>query len=126
MRSFWIEITAEGRKTDVATGPRQKDGRCSSRVYVDLDGCSTKVVEIECFTYEGKKRVRVNVGPNVHLVWREEHKLDSMTELLSEPIPDDRRDTAKLMLKEFVRDMSRTFDIPENDIIEDYKEIKRG
>jgi hypothetical protein len=126
MRPFWVETLAGGRQTPAATGPRAKDGRCSTNVYVELDGCSTRIVQVECFHFNGKKRVRVNIGSNVHLVWREEHKFETLTALLTDTIPEEARETAVLHLQQLLGDVAYTLSIPRADLLADLNKAENN
>ena len=60
MRNFWIESDIDGRESFVSGGPRRNDGRMSTKLYFNSNGCSTKAVSINCNpNNDGTLEVRV-------------------------------------------------------------------
>lgn len=60
MRNFWIESVVDGRESNVAGGPRRNDGRMSTNLYFNSNGCSTRAVSVNCSPNDdGTLEVRV-------------------------------------------------------------------
>lgn len=48
VRNFWITVGVDGRKTDVGTGPRAKDGGFCARIYIrDRGRVSKKYIMVD-------------------------------------------------------------------------------
>lgn len=52
VRNFWIELQVEGRKTTVATGPVDKTGGISMRIYQRNKGGIIEALNIDGYAYE--------------------------------------------------------------------------
>jgi hypothetical protein len=48
MRNFWINSNIDGRQTELAGGPRSKDGEMSTALYVKSKGSSVKALSVDC------------------------------------------------------------------------------
>lgn len=64
VRNFWIETQVDGRKTDIGTGPRSKDGGIYVSVGMrDKGDVESRKVELEGFaTTEGKILLIIKVN----------------------------------------------------------------
>lgn len=66
VRNFWIEADVDGRNTNLAGGPRAKDGGMVVTLKQRELGCITTPVRIECFERHGELVTEVYVnGENV-------------------------------------------------------------
>jgi hypothetical protein len=48
VRNFWVDASVDGRKTDVGTGPRAKNGGMEVTLYQREDGCISTALRIAC------------------------------------------------------------------------------
>ena len=48
VRNFWLNAEVDGRATDIATGPRRKDGGMYLNLYVRNEGDIERLLTIEC------------------------------------------------------------------------------
>ena len=68
VRNFWLEADIDGRRTDLAGGPRAKDGGFSATVFVRQHGSIAKALTISGFTgADGQLRVDVRDGDGKEL-----------------------------------------------------------
>lgn len=54
VRNFYLEASVDGRKTDVGTGPRAKDGGMNLTVYQRNKGAIETVVSVYCVEEGGQ------------------------------------------------------------------------
>jgi type III secretory pathway lipoprotein EscJ len=52
MRNHWVNISVDGRKTDLATGPRRKDGEMTIELAQMNLGYSLDIIKIKCYPKE--------------------------------------------------------------------------
>ena len=59
-RNFWIEADIDGRKTELAGGPRRKDGGFSMVIYMRNEGGIDRPIKIDGFVKsDGSLMLRV-------------------------------------------------------------------
>lgn len=46
VRNFWLDLSVDGKKTDVGTGPRSRDGGFDLTIKQRDDGCVSDAVDI--------------------------------------------------------------------------------
>jgi len=59
VRNFWIEADIDGRKTELAGGPRRKDGGFDAVVYIRDDGEISTAVTLRGYVYNDKTILEV-------------------------------------------------------------------
>ena len=52
MRNHWVNVSVSGRQTDIATGPRRKDGDMTIDLAQINEGTSQDVLRIRCYPTE--------------------------------------------------------------------------
>lgn len=52
VRNFWINARVDGRRTNVAGGPRARDGGMSVTIYLRSEGAVKKALSIECNAFD--------------------------------------------------------------------------
>ena len=63
VRNFWLVADIDGRQTELAGGPRRKDGGMRIVVYQRQNGAVVKAVEITCLTStDGVLKMLVDVA----------------------------------------------------------------
>lgn len=72
VRNFWIDANIDGRETELAGGPRSKDGGMDVVIKQRDCGKITTAVKIRCFEYEGKLTVEVSDGKTNEVVFERE------------------------------------------------------
>jgi len=50
VRNFWVDVTVDGRQTDLSGGPRSKDGGMRATFYVRDSGNIAKALTVDCYT----------------------------------------------------------------------------
>ena len=53
VRNFWVDLSVDGRKSDVGTGPRAKDGGMIARFYIRDKGEVKNAVTVRCYERDG-------------------------------------------------------------------------
>lgn len=64
VRNFWADITVDGRKTKIGTGPRAKDGGMEIKIYQRSKGEITLAYTISCGEVDGRLFTNVMKGDN--------------------------------------------------------------
>lgn len=64
IRNFWIHSDVDGKAHPLASGPRSKDGRMETTLYVRESGDSVRAVSISCFPTEQGNRIVVRDETN--------------------------------------------------------------
>lgn len=125
MRPFWITTQADGRVSPAATGPRESaGGSATTNFYAEVDGQSLRVLQVTCCSYRGRKRVKIEIGDDISLMWREEHRDGGLQALLLDvPLACTARKIATEFLAELIRDIAEHHHMLPLDIAEDV--IKR-
>lgn len=54
VRNFWLELSVDGKRTDIATGPRTKDGGFDLRIAMRDEGGIIFPVRIHGRAHEGR------------------------------------------------------------------------
>ena len=54
VRNFYVKANIDGRETELAGGPRNKDGGMSITLYQRDKGAITEVIRINCFEEDGQ------------------------------------------------------------------------
>jgi len=52
VRPTFVEISVDGRKQNIATGPRSKDGGMTAQFYIRDNGSIAKSVRVECYSLD--------------------------------------------------------------------------
>jgi len=71
VRPSYVELTVDGRKTDIGTGPRQMGGRMCANFYVRDQGAIASSVCVRTFN-DGMNHVLVVESPAGDEVYRQE------------------------------------------------------
>jgi hypothetical protein len=61
VRPSWIDVSVDGRDTNIATGPRSRDGSMSAKFYLRVNGSVTHVLDVDCIASRDKKTVTLQV-----------------------------------------------------------------
>jgi hypothetical protein len=61
VRPSWIDVSVDGRDTNIATGPRSRDGSMSAKFYLRVNGSVTHVLDVDCIASRDKKTVQLQV-----------------------------------------------------------------
>ena len=72
-RNFWIEADIDGRKTELAGGPRRKDGGFVMNIYMRNEGGIDRPIDIEGIAKsDGSLMLRVTDKENNKEIFRKE------------------------------------------------------
>lgn len=61
VRNSWVDVCADGRRSDVGTGPRARDGQMTIDLKVREDGGILDLLHIACIGSQDGKTVIVEV-----------------------------------------------------------------
>jgi hypothetical protein len=60
VRNFWAEMNVDGRESELASGPRNKDGGMSIRIYQRNQGDAEQVLTVNCYVnYDGNLELNI-------------------------------------------------------------------
>lgn len=59
LRNFWLEAEIDGRKTQLAGGPKNRTGGMTTKVYVRDQGTSVLACKIVCRECKGDLIIRI-------------------------------------------------------------------
>lgn len=59
VRNFWINVSVDGKKNDIATGPRSKNGGMQINLFLRQNGQSKKAITILCTEDSGQLLIDV-------------------------------------------------------------------
>ena len=62
VRNFWIEVTVDGRKTKIATGPRSKDGGMEITIKQRNNGSIDHALTVRCTVDDQNLRTKASSG----------------------------------------------------------------
>lgn len=65
VRNFWVNAKVDGYKTEMAGGPRSKDGGMTIEVKQRDDGEKVSAVKVRCYAVNGELFTEVSIGGNV-------------------------------------------------------------
>ncbi len=71
VRNFWIEAQVDGRKHDVATGPRRADGGIYLRVYIRDSGDVKHALTVTGDERGGKLYLAATIDGETHTIQTE-------------------------------------------------------
>lgn len=72
LRPSWVDITVDGRKTDIGTGPCAPDGDMVAVFSLRNRGTSERVLTVDCVSDGARVSILVHAGGKlIHVIERE-------------------------------------------------------
>ena len=65
VRNFWATVNVDGYKTEMAGGPRSKEGGLTVEVKQRDEGQKVNAVKVRCFEVDGELFSEVSIGGKV-------------------------------------------------------------